>query len=349
MNKEERIASLQKELKEFKGQFIIGTSEFIIFKRDISSLLDTSYKKKILLLTEIVDGPGEEVISTNSQCWIEALISDQIRSLVMPADTKKDLEINKLLKAREENIDFEVELAMMITGDNESFPGRSSFYLTRFFQELGFNFEHDGSTKRFWVANQLKKLTIEQIYEVVTSGIFKRKHFINGDKDIDVAKREFASFIEDSIKSNELIDLSDVFNLNVQNELLFNQQVETSDKILNSLITSARTLFLQGNTQLAIEKIWDALERIKTLLNKEKKKGIEAVCNSLGDELPTDFFDTEYNSLTKVGNDYQIRHFETSKKPLENPETKKYLFFRALSLINLTLSRIQNTKKQLDI
>lgn len=342
---EERIAFLRKELNEFKNQFVIGSSEFIIFKRDISPVLDANYKKKILLLTEFVDGPGEVIISGDSQCWIEALISDQIRSLTMPADTKKDLEINKLLKAREENIDFEVELAMMITGDNENFPGRSSFYLTRFFQELGFNFEHDGSTKRFWVAKQLKKLTIEQIHGVVTSGIFKRKHFIEGDKDINAAKQNFALFIENSIKSNELIDLSDVFNLNVQNELLFNQQAETSDKTLNNLISSARTLFLQGNIQLAIEKIWDALERIKTLLHEDKKEGIKMICVKLGDELVPVFFDKEYALLTDTGNKYQIRHFETDKKPIQNSETQKYLFFRALSLINLTLSRMQKAKK----
>lgn len=345
MMDKDKILLLQNKLKEFKKQFVINFSQFAAFKDEVLPLLNSSYRTRLSLSIEFTDGFEETILSDNSQKWIEVLVSDQIRSLTMPTDSKKDLEINKLLRAREENLDFEVELARMITGDNECFPGRSSFYLTRFFKELGFNYEHDGSTKRFWVANQLKKLTIEQIYVVVTSGIFKHKHFIYGDKDIDSAKQEFALFIENSLKSNELIDLSDVFNLNVQNELLFNQQVETSDKTLNDLITNARTLFLQGNIQLAIEKIWDALERIKTLLNKEKKKGIEAICNSLGDELPADFFDAEYDSLTKIGNDYQIRHFETSKKSLENLETKRYLFFRALSLINLTLSRIQNAKK----
>lgn len=116
---------------------------------------------------------------------------------------------------------------------------------------------------------------------------------------------------------------------------------QSTDSKINSLLLEAKTQFLNNNLQLAVEKIWDALERIKTLLNKEKKKGIVTICNNLGDELPVDFFDAEYNLLTKVGNDYQIRHFETSKKSLENLETKKYLFFRALSLINLTLSRIK--------
>lgn len=342
---ESRVSILQEQLKWLHKQFVIEVAEYTAFISRIHPCLSTTYERKLNMLQKYTEGPTPIYLTFDSQEHIEAMLHDQIRSLNQPKNSKQDLEINKLLKAREENIDFELELAMMITGDNKSFPGRSSFYLSRFFQEFGFNFRHDGSTKRFWVANQLKKLTIEQIYEVITLGLFKRKHFIYSDKDIDISKREFALFIEDSIKSNELIDLSDVFNLNVQNELLFNQQAETSDKTLNNLITDARTLFLQGNMQLAIEKIWDALERIKTLLNKDKKKGIKAICKRLGEDLSTQFFDTEYGLLTDTGNNYQIRHFETDKIPVKNIETKKYLFFRALSLINLTLSRIENAKK----
>ena len=50
--------------------------------------------------------------------------------------TKENIEIEKLLKARENNLDFDKELSEMICGDNPKFPYRSSKYLTDFFQKL---------------------------------------------------------------------------------------------------------------------------------------------------------------------------------------------------------------------
>lgn len=132
----------------------------------------------------------------------------------------------------------------------------------------------------------------------------------------------------------------DILQNKIQNELIYIGTYKSSDKDLNDLLSDAKQQFLNENVQLALEKLWDALERVKTLTNTNKKKGIEAICQQLADELPEDFFDKEYKQLTLIGNDYQIRHFENNKKSIKNLETKKYLFFRTLSLINLTISRL---------
>jgi hypothetical protein len=53
------------------------------------------------------------------------------------------------------------KLALMICGDspfNEYFPYRSSFYLTKFFKDIGMNYIHDGSTRRHWVEETLEEL-----------------------------------------------------------------------------------------------------------------------------------------------------------------------------------------------
>jgi hypothetical protein len=60
-------------------------------------------------------------------------------------------------------------IADFICGDNqEKFPEyRSSGYLTRFFQNIGINATHDGSTRKWWVLEILKQLSLDNIEKVV--------------------------------------------------------------------------------------------------------------------------------------------------------------------------------------
>lgn len=46
-------------------------------------------------------------------------------------------------------------LAEIICGDAQHFKYRSSSYITRFFQDCDLDFEHDGSTRAYWVAAKL--------------------------------------------------------------------------------------------------------------------------------------------------------------------------------------------------
>ncbi|HJH28696.1 MAG TPA: hypothetical protein C5S51_03250 [Methanosarcinaceae archaeon] len=54
-------------------------------------------------------------------------------------------------------------LALMICGDepHTSFPYRSSSYLTGFFREIDLDYQHDGSTRRHWVAGVLSNLNTD--------------------------------------------------------------------------------------------------------------------------------------------------------------------------------------------
>ena len=54
-------------------------------------------------------------------------------------------------------------LALMICGDepHSSFPYRSSSYLTGFFREIDLDYQHDGSTRRHWVAEVLSDLNTD--------------------------------------------------------------------------------------------------------------------------------------------------------------------------------------------
>ena len=93
---------------------------------------------------------------------------------------KKDLEILKLLKNRFENIDFDLDIAKMITGSNKNFPRRTPNEVEYFFQELELPANvrnYIGDTSRpndAWIAERLKENSITVIYRIIKDGLFKK-------------------------------------------------------------------------------------------------------------------------------------------------------------------------------
>ncbi len=89
----------------------------------------------------------------------------------------------------------------------------------------------------------------------------------------------------------------------------------------------------------AIEKLWDGWERLKTLAGGNKAESAQAMLDAVA--LPGSRFrelvETEARALTKIGNEFHIRHFETDKTPLL-PAEVDYLFHRLFALINLILN-----------
>jgi hypothetical protein len=57
------------------------------------------------------------------------------------------------------------QIANMICGnftpEESFFRYRSSSYLTEFFQDCGTDYVHDGSTRKYWVAETLRKILAE--------------------------------------------------------------------------------------------------------------------------------------------------------------------------------------------
>ncbi len=52
-------------------------------------------------------------------------------------------------------------IAEMVIGDAEHFPRRSSFYITKFFEECDLDCVHDGSTRAIWTSQRLEELLEE--------------------------------------------------------------------------------------------------------------------------------------------------------------------------------------------
>ena len=284
----------------------------------------------------------------------EALLEDVIFSLEFNKHNPSELKKFKLLKAREENVNFETELAEMICGEaTNSFPYRSSYYLTKFFNDLGFNYAHDGSTRRFWVKDVLLELNIHDISLIIEKGLFNKRDFRkeakSNEEPFDTvyqnAINEFKAFLTESLSDNVSIDLAYLLDLNINVELLFENQKKTDDEDLNKLIQESKDRFMNPNDkQIALEKLWDAFERIKTYYEKDKKKSVQVLISKVSNDFDKEIIENEFNHLTKIGNDFRIRHHETNKKPISDNKHLNYLFFRMLSLIDLCLTTITENK-----
>lgn len=96
--------------------------------------------------------------------------------------------------------------------------------------------------------------------------------------------------------------------------------------------------------QDSVEKIWDALERLKTYYTTMDKKASAAkiVNDMAGNRVEfSTIFDEEFRALTKIGNNFRIRHHETDKIDITDSRHYDYFFNRCLSLIALAIQYLK--------
>ena len=115
---------------------------------------------------------------------------------------------------------------------------------------------------------------------------------------------------------------------------------------LRDLVLEAERYFKKQDLeskQRALEKIWDAFERMKTYYSPDKKKSTNQIINMIsnGDAELYNKLDAEFLELGNIGNNYQIRHFETNKKPINDVRIKEYLYTRCLALINMIIRFVE--------
>lgn len=133
----------------------------------------------------------------------------------------------------------------------------------------------------------------------------------------------------------------------------------TEDGIINSEIKNAIHLFKeQGVKELleesillfkqprpisrghAVEKMWDAFERIKTFhTTLDKKSSSQKIIHDIssGNSKFIELFEKEFEELTKIGNNFRIRHHETNKIDIIDERHYDYFFNRCLSLMSLAI------------
>lgn len=109
----------------------------------------------------------------------------------------------------------------------------------------------------------------------------------------------------------------------------------------NKLVEQAFQYYKEARIDTATEKIWDAFERIKTFYKQYDKKGsitklIDIVSKNNAEY--REMVEEEFTSLTKLGNDFRIRHHETNKKDICCIEHYDYLFHRCIAVLRLVTS-----------
>ena len=118
---------------------------------------------------------------------------------------------------------------------------------------------------------------------------------------------------------------------------------QTRDPELDQLLETARRKILvpdENEHGDALEKLWDAWERLKTVEYTDKAKGTAIMLDkAAGASQPNlrDLLEAEAKALTDAGNKLRIRHWETNQERLETSQQVDYLFQRMFSLIQLIL------------
>lgn len=140
------------------------------------------------------------------------------------------------------------------------------------------------------------------------------------------------------LKSGEIHSIN-----NIAIEL--DSSIRISEAGIEELIATADDLYRKGKYSYAVEKIWDAFERIKTYYYPalNKKKSAEKIIKDISfeNENIEMMFDVEFKTLTDIGNNYRIRHHEINKIDISKELHYKYFYKRCLALISVLLENLQ--------
>ena len=113
------------------------------------------------------------------------------------------------------------------------------------------------------------------------------------------------------------------------------------------LLDDAINFFKKPNPterRIAVEKMWDALERLKTYYTTlDKKASAEKIVNDMANDQAefVKLFNDEFRALTEMGNRFRIRHHETNKIDIIDIRHYDYFFNRCLSLISSAVQYLQ--------
>jgi hypothetical protein len=115
---------------------------------------------------------------------------------------------------------------------------------------------------------------------------------------------------------------------------------------LKELLQEATKYYGEGNFRIAVEKLWDAFERLKTYYSPtldKKKSTNRIICDMSSNKDPyKKLFENEFLELTAIGNNFRIRHHETTKTDIEDNRHYDYFYKRCLSLISVAIQYLYN-------
>ncbi|CAM3402377.1 MULTISPECIES: AbiJ-related protein [Paenibacillus] len=156
-------------------------------------------------------------------------------------------------------------------------------------------------------------------------------------------KTDFEAEVNAIFKLNELPfklnngKVENTFNIQIKDSAL----VHIEEAGLKELLQEAANYYDKGNLKIAVEKLWDAFERLKTYYSPtlDKKKSISRIIEDMSGRKShfQELFEKEFRELTQIGNDFRIRHHETTKINIVDARHYDYFYKRCLSLISVSV------------
>ena len=178
---------------------------------------------------------------------------------------------------------------------------------------------------------------------------FQRHHHLRFDE--EAGKNEFRENINLMFQRNQI-----AYELTAEGKIerllqpevseIVHARYRTSDSELNRMLETACIKFVSPDERMrreALESLWDAWERIKTIRGKDKKSGISDLLDEVAGSISPRFREilkSEARVLTDIGNTCQIRHSEKNQERLSSSEHVDYLGYRMFAIIHLLVRQI---------
>jgi hypothetical protein len=110
----------------------------------------------------------------------------------------------------------------------------------------------------------------------------------------------------------------------------------TRDPGLDELLERARAKYRDPDPvrrREALEQLWDAFERCKTIFDDNKRSGATALIDAASEtDAEAELLKTEMLALTSIGNRFQIRHHEATTTAV-NDQLVDLLFARLYAFL----------------
>ncbi|CAA0080066.1 Uncharacterised protein [Zhongshania aliphaticivorans] len=142
--------------------------------------------------------------------------------------------------------------------------------------------------------------------------------------------------------SYELKETGNIIRLapEVLSETLTAARFNTPDSTLNRMLEESRDKFLSPDETIrreSLKRLWDAWERIKTILNPDSKKLSATLLleKCASEENFRELLNEEAKVLTAIGNKFHIRHSEVGQIEIKTSAQIDYIFHRLFSFILL--------------
>ncbi|MNX99241.1 hypothetical protein D3C86_1316760 [compost metagenome] len=121
----------------------------------------------------------------------------------------------------------------------------------------------------------------------------------------------------------------------------------TGDRTLDNMLDECRAKFSDRNPLVrreALERLWDAWERLKSLADpRDKKRSIKVILDAVAAEPSLrSRLEVEAIELTAIGNSHLIRHSEVNQVAVIDVDHVDYLFHRLFAMIQLMLRKKGN-------